>query len=211
MDTDLGLTLSTEITVSDGPPHLQIIHRVTNLKTEPRSLALWSITSLKKEGVILLPLANDQNPGQQTITFYKSTDPANPAIHYSPAAISIDARAQTKEELKIGVWTTCGWLVHESSGNTLLTYAPVLGGTYPEGGSNIAAYASQKPAPRDTWMEMEHLTPLIQLAPGRTMTLPEDLLLIPTPTTDSIASRMSAYQTEVNRLIHGQPASQLSR
>jgi hypothetical protein len=172
-DNLLGIQLEWIVRLEKGSPVLEITHRFHNHGDVPHYVSIWSILSVAPEAVMGVPFSSA--PGRSSnhpnfIAVYPYTNLADQRITSSRDSLKVLVREGVEaHSLKIGLVQKEGKLFIEKGDIRLcssVAYDP--GSCYPEGGSNITLFSS--PANRtDTMGEAEHLSPLQELRPGKSM------------------------------------------
>jgi hypothetical protein len=149
-----------------APQTLRITHTLANRGLWPVETAAWALTMLRVGGFSIVPLppkgthAENLLPGFSMV-HWAYTDFSAPAWRFFPSFCSIDTRKVTAPQ-KLGLTTYPGWSAYWIAGDLFVkTVKVVAGAKYPDNGCAFETFANP------TFTELETLSPLQVLAPGR--------------------------------------------
>ena len=161
-DPLLSVQKSMEITLKGN--RVAVTHRILNTGDTRKRVALWGISSMKTGGVITIPLKvrEDGYDPNLHISAWDYTSLGDERLCFSREQIKMHVRPSGRKA-KIGVGHPAGPVTYEN-GNTVFTkIIPFYPGkVYPDGGVSFEGFIS------DYMTEVEGLSPLHSVAPGRT-------------------------------------------
>jgi len=158
-----------EITLDDSDSCVTITHRITNRGDVATDLAVWCPTIMRSGGRAILPLppraAMDKDHYQSVgpLTLWSFTDLADPRWIVGTEFIQLRQHSNLQgrfPEQMTGTYNPAGWAAYYSDGTLFLKRAAVLPGTYPDFGCNFEIFTNPD------FLELETLSPSVQLAPG---------------------------------------------
>lgn len=158
---------------------MAVKHTLTNRGMWPTPCAAWPLTMLKRGGVGVVPFfpkgehPRDLLPNMAMVP-WTYTDLSAPCWKFRSHFLAIDtALAQTPQ--KLGFTNYPGWSAYWLNGDTFVKYAvpPKAGEVYPDLGCCFETFCN------DSLIELETLSPLVQLEPGESIHHYEYWTLIP--------------------------------
>lgn len=167
-ETGIGKTL--EIRFMDDH-RVELTHSLTNHGLWPVMLAVWPLTMMATGGVSVLPLPPRQPHSPQTLlpnshlSLWGYTDLSDPRWTFCPNYILLRASSANPAPLKIGADVAAGWLAYAHPNGLMVKCFPHdPAASYPDGGCNAEIYTDHN------ILELESLSPLVELAPSATLT-----------------------------------------
>ena len=161
-----GVKKTMCVQLAETGTRVEVLHRITNQNAWPIRVAPWASTIMRGGGMTVLP-QEPFRPHDQCLSAARAmvvwyfTNLADPRWRIGRRYICLRTEEHRPEPQKIGIsnkqkW--CGYLV----GNTLFIkrFDHVAGVEYPDFGSNNETYTTR------SYMEVESLGPLHNLAPG---------------------------------------------
>lgn len=152
-----------------SPNSVRLTHTLINQGLWPVETSAWTLTMLRVGGLSVVPLPpKGQHPRDLLPEFslvpWNYTDLSLPAWKIFPSFIRVDTRKVTTPQ-KIGLTDYPGWSAYWIDGDFFVKTSPVKrGANYPDRGCAFETYADPK------LTELETLSPLVALAPGRRIT-----------------------------------------
>jgi len=188
-----------------GDRTVKVTHALTNHGLWTVETAAWALTMFRGGGYGVLPLlpkgshaAGDLLPTYSFVP-WSYTDLALPLWDLHRDFIGIDV-PKAKQAQKFGITNYPGWAAYWLRGTTFVKYSPVIAGaTYPDFGCAFETFTNGE------MIEFETLSPLVKLAPGKSVTHVEFwgvLDGLPKPNTDaafakSLAPAVKAWQSRL--------------
>ena len=174
-DAPYGVQKEMDLALAPTGSKVKVTHRITNVGDKPTTLAIWSLTVMAPGGfeVILLPpkhphpgdVKNAKSPADfaadQNYTVWPFTDLADPRWHLGSRFITL-SQDPNKGATKIGMKHRTGGVGYLNGGTLFVKRFACLDGVhYPDRGVNYETFTNQE------MLEMESLSPLATLAPGK--------------------------------------------
>ena len=189
-----GLQKAMKIELS-GDRTVKVTHALTNHGLWTVETAAWALTMLRGGGYGVLPLLPKGNhadgdllPGYSFVP-WTYTDLSLPLWDLHRDFIGIDVK-KAKQAQKFGITNYPGWSAYWVAGVTFVKYAPVIkGATYPDFGCAFETFTNGE------MIEFETLSPLVKLAPGKSVTHVEHWGVfdgLEKPSTDATFAKLSA-------------------
>ncbi|MBN2146322.1 MAG: hypothetical protein JW726_02995 [Anaerolineales bacterium] len=164
LETPTGLRKEIEVTLLEGRPALQLVHRIHNESLWPVELAPWAVTILPAGGIAVIAHQRSGKGGHQPdrhLAIWPDTRWDDPRFHYYDSALVIEGTPNLPP-CKIGLYTWQGWLAYACNEAIFVKrFKPVRDKPYPDHGCNAEIYCG--PA----YVELESLAPLHLLQPGQ--------------------------------------------
>jgi hypothetical protein len=151
---------------------------LTNEGAWPIETAVWSLFLGAPNGRLLLPVTQ-RGAGLLPSTHYVSwpyTRMDDPRLHWGRRFIVLDHDETNSTPLKLGYPNESGWLAYVNNGCCFVkTFAHELGAPYPDRGCSCEAYSAG-------WgIDIESLSPLQVVKPGRTISHEEEWFVFDCP------------------------------
>ena len=166
-DPLLAVVKSISITLKGN--RVTVMHRILNTANQRKRVALWGVSSMKAGGVITVPLKvrEDGYDPNLHISAWDYTNLSDDRLLFSREQIQMVQR-ESDRKCKIGVGHPSGPVTYEN-GNTVFTkIIPFYAGkTYTDGGVSFEGFLSNH------MVEVEGLSPLKSVAPGKTASYKE--------------------------------------
>ncbi len=172
--------LEKTITVMLGPTGsaVLLLHRITNRALWPLRFAPWALTIMAPGGTAIVPQEpyrtwdEDIAPARPLVLWHY-TDLRDPRFDLGARHVRLRVDAAREAPQKFGVLNTRGWAAYHA-GTTLFVkrVAHVPGAAYPDFGVNTEVYTA------GTFIELETLGPLVEVAPGDAATHVEEWRLL---------------------------------
>lgn len=172
----VGIQKSLAIRPIEGMNGIHIVHRLTNTTAEPVELALWTVTVMAPGGECLIPQAGPRPHTEallpaRPVVLWHYTDMQDPRWTWGTRVIRL-RQTETGDSQKFGALVQQGIAVYANHNNVFIKRFPcVEGANYPDFGCNFEAFT------RTDMLELEALSPLVTLAPGEHIELPESWYL----------------------------------
>lgn len=151
------------VTLDNTEPKVTLEHTLTNVDTEPVSVAAWAITMLRPGGLATVPLGSsdpDQFQADRNMVLWPYTDLADIDIDFNNRSIQL--RGNRINATKVGTDLTRGWLSYAIGGDVFIKRATsVPGAVYADLGAACQVYINEH------FVELETLGPLVTLYPGQ--------------------------------------------
>lgn len=165
-DPLLALVKSMDVTLKGNA--VTVTHRVLNTGAK-RRFALWGVSSMKKGGVITVPLKvrEDGYDPNLHISAWDYTNLSDDRLHFSREQIKMYQRPSDRR-LKIGVGHPSGPVTYENGGTVFQKTIPFYPNrTYTDGGVSFEGFVS------DHMVEVEGLSPLKTVSAGKSASYKE--------------------------------------
>jgi hypothetical protein len=178
-----------------GERTVKVTHALTNHGLWEVETAAWALTMLRGGGYGVLPLLPKGNhadgdllPGYSFVP-WTYTDLSLPVWDLHRDFIGIDVK-KAKAAQKFGITNYPGWSAYWVDGVTLVKYTPVIkGAAYPDFGCPFEVFTN------GAMIELETLSPLVKLAPGKSVFHTEHWAVLDglaKPSTDSAFASLAA-------------------
>lgn len=161
--TGMQKTIRVEMLSADT---VRLTHTIVNRGLWPVETAAWALSMMHPRGFSIIPLLPKGTHDKDLLPTFSMvpwayTDFSLPAWKFFPSFIRLEPK-KVPDSQKLGLTDYPGWSAYWSDGDLFVKYAKVQrGAAYPDLGCAFEAYA----APDFT--ELETLSPLVRLAPGR--------------------------------------------
>ena len=159
-----GIEKSLTLALSATEAAITVTHRLRNTGGATLELAPWALTMVPLGGIALLPQpqGNVDERGllpNRFLSLWPYSDPTDARLRWGNRIILI--RSDPGAANKLGYRNAHGWLAHWLDGTLFVKRFPAnLDAQHPDNGCNTECYVN------DTFMEVESLGGLIELAPG---------------------------------------------
>lgn len=169
-----GIQKFMEISLSEDGTEVTVRHRMKNCGMWSVELTIWALTMMKAGGIEYIPHGQRQTGllHNRTISLWPWTKMDDERLEWGSGYITLrqdpDAPEVIPEKnyqnaVKIGTNNDEGYAAYFNQGHLFIKKFSVLEGrTYPDGGCSYETYTDRY------MLEMESLSPLLQLAPGET-------------------------------------------
>jgi hypothetical protein len=177
--TVTGLQASRTIKLGVGTTDVLVTETFKNVSDHPVEWSIWTIAQVPgslREGEAVSPEAKAYIPlaekSRHASRYYEF--PFNKSAYWKPVAGgNVLEVTYGGDAAKVGVDTTAGWLAYLDDLNGFAfatTFDVTPDAQYPDNGSNAEVWTNPSDLP---YMEMEVLSPLHTLAPGKTFSAPQ--------------------------------------
>ncbi|MDD3831484.1 MAG: hypothetical protein PHW00_02370 [Clostridia bacterium] len=142
-----------------GHNTVKLTHTITNCSDSDVRLALWAITALKSTGTVVLPLDTTTQGllPNRNIVYWPYSNILDNRISMRLDGIAV--KANKAKPLKIGTFTSAGYIAYENYDVIMKKSFKVEQGEYPDMQCNIECYTDENV------MEIESVSPLYTLYP----------------------------------------------
>ena len=178
-----------DITIHPNTATVSLRHTLYNRNSWTVELAPWALSVMAPGGMAVFPLpprgSHEENLlPTNSLTMWAYTNLADPRWTLGEQFVLLRQDASTTVPQKIGGMNTAGWLGYVQNGRFFLKQFPPHNPqlTYPDLNSSSELFTNE------AMLELESLAPLVQLAPGATMSHRETWRLfadVPTPQNDA--------------------------
>jgi hypothetical protein len=180
--SNAGIQKSVEVALIPNQPRVRIISHIKNVGNRPMTYAAWSLSVMRPGGRALVPFdVGDPTSFSDTrqLNLWSYAKLADPRYRFGDRLIQVDqskvpeaspaATGRRPDESKIGVDSKQGWAAYLRNAVLYVKRFPQDSeAAYPDGGCTIEIYSSGE------FIEVENLSPLINLAPGDEIVYPEE-------------------------------------
>lgn len=180
VEKEYGIQKEMSLLLSPDSSRVTVLHRITNVGSEPTELAPWALSVMAPGGVEIIPLPEKQpHPGSaknarsaedfwpnQNLVLWPFFDFKDPRWTFGSKYIFL--RQDKRGPTKLGLAHKVGWVGYLNGGTLFVKHFKHENGvTYPDRGSNFETFTNED------MLEVETLGPLTKLAPGKIVTLTE--------------------------------------
>lgn len=172
---------------------IRVVNSITNNNAWPIEMAVWALTIGSRSGREVIPVVQ-RNCGLQTNTGYRQwaySRMDDPRVHWGQRYIVLDNDPKDETAFKVGYANEYGWMTYFNHDQVFVKkYQHQRGKKYPDMGCSYETYTSY-------WgVELESLSPLQIVKPGRTLTHEERWYVmeskgLPTYDEDEIAEKLA--------------------
>ncbi len=178
-ETENGIQKMIEIRMDKDDANLQVIMSATNTGKKEKEFSLWGLSVCERNGTLVIPM-NTDNTGllhNRIIAVWPYTDLKDERIYFGTKYTTVKQDANAKTPIKLGfdLKRQCAYYV---LGDTVFTkrFATNHGkADYPDGGCSLETYTN------DIFIEVESLSELKTVAPGKTVSHTEGWSLTKKP------------------------------
>jgi hypothetical protein len=153
-----------EITLSSGNTLVNVLHRLTNTGPWPVELSVWAITAMATGGKEVIP-QNTRDTGllpNRIISLWPYTRLNDPRVSWGERYITVYQDTKITHPFKLGVPNENGWAAYFNNNHLFVKYhSHNTDAEYPDFGASYETYIN------DFMLEMESLSPISELKPGR--------------------------------------------
>jgi hypothetical protein len=166
-EKETGIQKEMDISINPDNNHLTVVHRLYNRGLWPVEIAPWAISAMAVGGKAIFPLPA-RKPADKTnllptslLAIWEYSDLSDPRLEIGKRFMILDQDVNAAAPLKIGVMDTDNWVAYWNKGHLFLkTFEYKKGGVYPDFGSSVEAYSS------DRILELETVAPLKLVQPN---------------------------------------------
>jgi hypothetical protein len=173
-DQPYGIQKEIDIALAPSGSRVVVAHRITNVGSQPVTLAPWALTVMPPGGTAIVPLpAKRPHPGSlpnasdadywpnQAIAVWSYLDLRDPRLSLGTAFITARQDPAATTLLKFGLSHDAGWLGYWREGDLFVKWIDYQADkAYPDRGCNFELYTDLN------ILEVETLGPVVTLAPG---------------------------------------------
>ncbi len=163
-----------DITLDMATGGVKIDHRLTNRGDAPVRLAPWAVTVVGLGGTAIIPLPKKVPHTEclvpvQKVALWSYTDFADPRWTFGSDYIFFRQDPAIAKPQKIGLRTSEGWVAYQRE-NLLFfkKFGELPGAEYPDMDVNFETFTNHE------ILELEALGPMATLAPGESVSMPEE-------------------------------------
>ena len=175
------------IEVRLAPDRVRVTNTLTNCGAWPVELAVWSLTVGSRGGREVIPVTQ-RNTGllpNRLVALWPGMPMTDRRVHWGERYLVVDCDPAAKDCFKLGVPDEHGWAAYFNHDLCfLIKFEHRRAGVYPDFGSSWETFTA------DWGVELESLSPLETLKPGRDLVHAEDWFLfagVPRPPVDEEA------------------------
>lgn len=165
VEKESGMEKAIQITLVEDKPQVIVRHTLTNHGPWPVECAPWAITQFKTGGMAILPQSWEQTDvlPNRSLALWPYSDLASPQVSWGNGYILV--RAEMASPFKVGFPNPRGWLAYWLDGTLFVKRAAFdAKAAYYDYGSSSECYCN------DRFLELETLTPIGTLSPGKSTT-----------------------------------------
>ena len=167
-----GVLKTIVISSLEGKNGVKVEHNVRNIGRETLHLAPWALTVMRTDGMAVIP-HNLNRPHQllptHSISLWGYTHPGDPRISWGSRYIRVQQDPAATTPVKLGLQNPYGWVGYVINGQFFLKrFAGDDSAGYPDFNCNFEVYTNPD------ILELESLAPLVELAPGASVTHREE-------------------------------------
>lgn len=176
VETVTGIQKELEVSLDLTGTGVTVTHRLTNQGLWPVRLGVWAITVMAPGGIEVIPQTRVDTgllPNRCVALWpYARMDDAR--IHWGDRFVVLRQDPAVRPPFKMGLTNGAGWAAYFNKHSVFIKrFSVVPGDAYPDFGANYESYTT------DFMLEMETLSPLRTLQPGKTLEHIESWQLIP--------------------------------
>ena len=164
-----GIKKDLEISLDEKENHVKVIHKLTNKNLWAVELAAWALTVVTDNMRAIVPqedfvLWEDDYLPSKPIVLWKYTTMDDPRWKWGSKFIQLKQDPNAKTRQKFGTLNKKGWSAGYLDGELFVkTFDYIPDATYLDFGSNNEIYTD------GDLMEIESLSPIVKLEPGKTL------------------------------------------
>ncbi|NLC67773.1 MAG: hypothetical protein GX754_03080 [Clostridiaceae bacterium] len=155
-----------EVTISPCKPEVYLLHRLVNKGAWPVKLAAWALTVMAPGGLEIIPLVKKDTGllPNSMISLWPYTRLNDSRVYWGEKYIMLRHDSNARGPFKIGLPNEDGWAAYANHGHLFVKkYNHIDGATYPDFGASFETYTC------DFMTEIESLSPMIELEPGKSI------------------------------------------
>lgn len=179
-DEPTGLRKQLAIEMEENSPDMDVKNIITNVGSAEKEFSVWSITVCNKGGTLIAPM-NRRDTGllsNRIISVWPYTDMSDKRIKFTDKFFVLKQSEVSPRPIKFGFDLEAGMVFYTIGEDTFCkTFVTEHGGenVYPDGGCSFETYSC------DVMTEVESLSPIRCVAPGKSATQDERWSLYKTP------------------------------
>ena len=196
-----GIQKEIDIRLDAHEARLCVTHRLINHTMWPVELAPWALSVMAPGGTGIVPLPPRKSHGESllpanTLSMWAYTDMSDPRWTWGRQVILLKQDPENDSPQKIGISSQEGWAAYARHGHLFVKFfEPAAGARYPDLNSSVELFTNE------LILEVETLGPLVNLAPGTTVTHTETwALLRDIPQPQSEADVVDEILPQIERL-----------
>jgi hypothetical protein len=163
--TKHGLRFFREIALDPSGTSVTLTNTMTNTGDKESSWAVWEVAQVDSPDITKMPLHKEKHFPKGYYVF-KDADPLPDRLKVVGDEVHLER--DSKQSAKIGGASPQGWLAAEKAGVRFEVSTKVeTSRDYPDDGCALEIYTNPDPA---KYIELELLSPLVTLAPGKSTT-----------------------------------------
>ncbi len=157
------------IRVAQNENRVDVVHRITNKGTKPRTLAPWALSVMAPGGRAIIPQEKYQPHPERVLpvrplVLWSYTKMQDLRFTWGDRFVEMKQDSSATSPQKIGAAITAGWAAYANGGRVFLKqFSLKKNATYPDFGCNAEFFTNAK------MLEVESLGPLVSLKPGRSV------------------------------------------
>lgn len=160
-----GIRFSREIVMEPTGTGTALMNTMTNTSDKAVNWSVWEVAQVDSPDVTKMPLHKGGKFSKGYYVF-KDADPLPNRMKVVGEEMHLER--DTKQSSKIGGDAPAGWLAAEKEGVRFEIASKVESGReYPDDGCALEIYTNPDPT---KYVELEHLSPIVTLAPGKSHT-----------------------------------------
>lgn len=167
VDSVLGIGFKRDISLDSKTSKVTFRNILVNASKQELNWSVWQITQVNDPEKVLIPASSNTNFPNGFLAFGETPLPVGMATNLEK---SVEFKRDSKNSGKIGSDSLIGWIEAVFKGNNKpfrfkLSAKHELSKEYPDDGRWLQIYGNADPA---KYVEMEILSPLAKIAPGKT-------------------------------------------
>ncbi len=166
VEDSTGLQKEIELWIDASINTLHLVHRITNRSTKEQRLAAWALSVMAPGGTALIP-QEPRIPHPEALlparpmALWSYTDMTDPRWTWGRELIQLRQDPAAATPQKIGIQNHRGWMAYANGDRVFVkTNIFIPGAEYPDFGCNAEFFTN------DRMLELETLSPLVDLPPG---------------------------------------------
>lgn len=144
--TPFGKKFEITAEISGDKPEVLITNKIYNLSGKPCEIAPWSITSLARGGVCLVPLCTSQTGylPNRVISLWDYSDVADPRFSLTDSEARLRQDSSAEKPFKVGFNVNDGFAAYKVNGQIFAKcFSPYHEGLYPDFCCNFETYTNK--------------------------------------------------------------------
>lgn len=168
VEPNTGIEKEIVIGLRDCGGAFDIEHRMTNRNVWPVEFSIWALSVMRPGGLAIVP--QNRTPDAEgllpnrSIALWPYTDMNDSRVTWGERYITLKQDPTIPKAFKFGMTVPDGWMAYLNEGQLFAKkFHFDAGAVYPDYGVNVEIYT------RDTFLELETLSPLLKVNPGQTV------------------------------------------
>ena len=172
-----GIQKEIDVTLDSTGTRVVVVHKLTNKGLWPVRLACWAMSAMHAGGRAIFPqepfFSHTEKLGpSRPLVLWGYTNMADHRWTWGRLFIQFRNDPNVSEPQKFGIGNTLGWAAYERNHELFMVRFPYIeGAKYPDMGCDNESYTDNH------FLELETLSPLVTLDPGKTVSYTEDWYL----------------------------------